>query len=62
MNIWVHVCIGYYPLIKAYITFFILFFLQNKIYTLTQSKYSIYIYMKLHFTLIFYPLHSKVAL
>ena len=44
MNIWVHVCIGYYPLIKAYITFFILFFLQNKICTLTQYIY-IYIYI-----------------
>ena len=60
MNIWVHACIDYYLLIKAYIIYFILFFLQNKIYTLTQSKYSIYIY-ETSFYSIFYPLHPKVA-
>ena len=62
MNIWVHACIDYYLLIKAYIIYFIFFFLQNKIYTLTQSKYSIYIYIyETSFYSIFYPLHPKVA-
>ena len=56
MNIWVHACIDYYLLIKAYIIYFIFFFLQNKIYTLTQSKYSIYIYIWNFILLYFLPI------